>query len=314
LEATDEVNRWFFDGAVNVQRQSNEKVLIDREDPKLSAGWDRTYESGVFGIKANYFESSSRLDELKTTGVFTRTDNTEKTKELLANWMHAINARWSVNTDVAYHDISYSASTSSLGNYNLSEIAPKLTYANSEKLSTNVLLGYAHLNPDKNFESTDMVRLMLGADYKVNENFNIGARAGVYDLSGRQSDNDWEAGAIAEYTKERSVYRAELFRAISPSGFGGFQKADSLKLGWVFHVSEYSKIAADYSLNKYKKDTSVDLTKLDYQQLGAFYERSLSNHWQTRFSVAHRQLTDSSGSDSQSNIIGATLVYDTLNF
>ncbi len=314
LGVNDEVNRWYLDVAVAVQRHSNERVLINREDPKLTAGWDRTYESGMYGIKADYSERSSRVDELRTIGVFSRTDNTEKTRGLGANWMHTFNPRWSVSTDAAYHDITYSSPVSTLGNYNIGEIASKLTYANSEKLNTHVQLGYAKLNPDKGFQSTDMVRLMLGADYKVNESFNLGAHAGVYDLSGRQSDSDWEAGVNAEYTTERMDYRAELGRAISASGFGGFQKTDYLTLGWVFTISEFDKVAADYSLNKYKKDTSVDLSKLDYQQVGASYERILSSHWKTRFSVAHRQLTDSSDSDAQSNVIGATLIFDTLNF
>jgi hypothetical protein len=36
-------NLWYLDGLLTVQRHSNENVLINREDPRLRAGWTHNY-------------------------------------------------------------------------------------------------------------------------------------------------------------------------------------------------------------------------------------------------------------------------------
>ncbi|MGB7816909.1 MAG: hypothetical protein WBL28_11235 [Methylotenera sp.] len=312
LGASNEANLWYLDAGLLVQRPSNEKVLTNREDPRLAVGWDRTYESGLFGIKADYLETSSRAAELKSTGVFSKADNTERIRILSARWLHAIDPRWSVLTEGAYNNITFSL-PGSFQNYKLEDIRSKLSYANSEKLNTNIQLSYSHLRPDSNLDNTSLVRLVMGADYQVNEGFKIAPRAGIYNLSGRQSDTDWEAGIKAEYTAERMNYRAEVSRDLTVSGVGGFQKSDSFILGWLFNINERDRLGAEYGLNKSKKDREVNLNSLDYQQVSAFYERNLSNYWKTRFSAAYKE-QDVSGTRSQGNVIGVSLTYDTLSF
>lgn len=312
LGITDEVNRWYLDAAVLVQRHSNEKVLVDREDPTLAIGWDRTYESGMYGVRADYAESSARQEELKSTGVFTNIDNTAKSKKLSANWLHTINPRWSVLTEGAYTDVTYSL-PGSLAAYNLGNIRSKLTNAYTEKLDVSAQLSYSQLRPEKVFDDTELVGLLMGAAYQVNERFKLDARAGIYDLSGRQSDKDWEAAVIAEYTLDRTRYIAELRRELAASGIGGFRKVDSLRVGWLYNMSELDQVGAEYSLSKGKKDREVDLDRLDYQQLGAFYERRLSNYWKTRFFADYRE-QDIPGVRSHGNTIGVSFTYDTLSF
>lgn len=312
LGITDEVNRWFLDAAVLVQRHSNENVLVDREDPTLAIGWDRTYESGMYGVRADYAESSARQDELKSTGVFTKIDNTAKSKKLSANWLHTISPGWSVLTEGAYSDVSYSI-PGSLQAYNLGNIRSKLTNAYTEKLDVSAQLSYSQLRPKKIFDDTELVGLLMGAAYQVNERFKLDTRAGIYDLSGRQSDTDWEVAVIAEYTLDRTRYIAELRRELAVSGIGGFRKVDSLRVGWLYNMSELDQVGAEYSLSKGKKDREVDLDRLDYQQLGAFYERRLSNYWKTRFFADYRE-QDIPGVRSHGNTIGVSFTYDTLSF
>ncbi len=312
LDVKDQVNRWYLDAAVLVQRHSNETVLINREDPRLAIGWDRTYESGMFGLKGTYLESSSRAAELKSTGAFSKIDNTQKDKTLSANWQHNISSRWSVLTEGAYRDVVFTT-PGSLDNYKLGDISSKLSYANNEKLDTSIQLGYSHLHPEKTFDNTDLVRLTMGANYQVNEGFRLASRAGIYNLSGRQSDTDWEAGIKADYEQARMNYSAELSRGLTASGIGGFQKADSLKLGWLFNMSDLHRVGASFSLEKNKKDNDVGLENLNFQQIGAFYERSLSGHWLARLSASNREL-DAPGTTSHSNIIGLSVAYDSFNF
>lgn len=312
LDVNDEVNRWFLDTSLFVQRFSNEKILVNRTDPLIIVGWDRTYESGLFGIKAEYQESSARVTELKETGIFTNIDNTQKTKILAAKWQHAINPRWAVLTEGNYNDITYSV-PGILNAYTLGEIRSQLSYANSEKLETFAQISFSQLRPDSIIENTNLTRLLMGANYQVSQSLSLSPRAGIYSLNGRQSDTDWLAGIKAESTIERAIYSAELGRDLFASGVGGFRKADSLKVAWQFNASERDQIGVEYQLNKYKKDASIFVDRLKSQQIIAFYDRILTDHWKARLSAARKEL-DSPTTNSQGNVIGVSLVFDTLSF
>lgn len=315
LSANNELNRWFVDGALLIQRYSNDRTLVEREDPKFTLGWDRTYESGLFGIRANYQENTSRTSELTATGVFNDKNGTQKTKSVEARWEHAINARWTILNEAIYGDYKFT-DAGGLSSYSVSELRSRVTFANTEKLNTYTQLGYLHYKPEQQqqLDNTDFVRLNVGADYQLTETFNYGANIGAYKVSGQQSDTGWEAALRTKYdSNERISYFAELSRSLGAGGVGGFQKSDALKLSGIYIVSATDAAGVDYSLNKSKQDSQINVVAVDYQQLGVFYERKLSNKWQARLTAAHKQV-DSSSADARANIIGIALIYDTLSF
>ena len=312
LDVDDELNRWYIDAAVLFQKHSNERVLVDREDPKLAAGWDRTYASGKYGVRLNYIESSARIAELKTSGVFDNIDNTLKIKTVSTNWLHNIDSKWSNLAEASFSDIQFTA-PGRFQNYRLGDIKTRLSYEYTEKINTSFLLGYAHLRPEQLFKSTDLFRFGLGADYQLNEALTLSARAGIYDLNGRQSDTDWEAGLKAGYINDRSAYSTELFRELTASGLGGFQKVDTFAIKWLFNKSSHDRLGVDYGISKSKRDREVNLNPVEFQQLGGFYEYDISTKWKTRVYATYKdQETDTS--NSHGNLIGISLTYDTLSF
>ena len=313
FDVKSDANLWYLDGLLTVQRNSNEKVLINREDPRLLAGWTHNYESGIFGVTASYAESSSLMSQLISSGAFTQTDNTQTTKQLAANWQHTINDRWSALSYAAYSDFNYSVKTATLLDYSVGEVKSKLTYENNEKLKTSIQAGYAQLSPNGIIKSTDNVFLNLGADYKINENFDIGGSAGVYNLSGRQSETDWLAGMFAGYAVEHMKYNFSLNRAIDTSGIGGFQVTDALKLGWIYDRTEQDRFGANYNLNKYRKDVTIGLDNVDYQEVSAYFQHDISSHWQARVNTAYRKL-DSFVTKSNGTLVGFTVTYDQFGF
>ena len=313
LDATNELNRWYLDSALLVHRYSNEKVLVERQDPKISGGWTRTYESGTYGIKANYEESTSRNLELASTGVFVNKNGTQKNESIEALWQHAINARWSILNEGIYSKIKITNS-GVLGSYDLSELRSTLTYANTEKLSTYSQLDYLHYRPESILDNTDFIRLNVGTNYQMTERFSYGVRGGLYKVSGNQSDTGWEAAVNGKYTpNEKTIYLMEVSRSLGAGGIGGFQKNDSLKLAWNYDLSDRNIMGADYSLNMARKDNQINTKAVNYQQINFFYDRKLSNHWQARLSAAHKQI-DVTNVNSQANVIGVALKYDTLSF
>jgi hypothetical protein len=311
LDAKDDLNRWYLDALLLVQRHSNENVLVNREDPKLTLGWDRLYESGMFGIKVDYKENSARLTEINNSGAFTSIDNTEKTKSLYGKWQYDFAPKWSVLTETGYNDVTYSAN-GLLDDYQLSEVKSKLTYDYTETLKTYVSIGYMHLNPDNNLKNTDLSRIALGADYQVNEALTLYSRVGIHDLSGHQSDSDWDAALKADYVSDKMLYSAIISRDFAAYGIG-FRKIDSVKLSGQYKLTDNDSLGAEYTFDQYKKDNDINIGKLNSQSLGAFYERRITDHWRARLSGSHKKL-DIVGSHPTGNLIGVSLVYDTLSF
>jgi len=306
-------NLWYLDGLLTVQRNSNESVLVNREDPRLLVGWTHNYESDILGVTASYAESSSLMSQLISSGTFSQINNTQVTKQLTANWQHTINDRWSALTSSAYTDYSYSVKQATLLDYSVGTVASKLTYENSEKLKTSIQAAYAQLNPDGVTRSTDKVSLVVGADYKVNERFDIGGVAGAYNLSGRQSEDDWLAGVLASYAIERTKYSFALNREIDTSGIGGFQISDALKLGWIFDKTDKDRFGANFNYNRYKKDLTIGLDKVNYQEVSGYFQHDFSSHWQGRVATTYRKL-DSIVTNANGTVIGFTITYDQYGF
>ena len=174
-------------------------------------------------------------------------------------------------------------------------------------------LGYGRLSPDKTFKDTDVARLAIGADYELTDALTVSSRVAAYNLSGRQSDSDWEAGVKLAYTAGRAVYRAELNRELAASGVGGFQKTDILGLGLLYTLSEVDTLGANYIFYRAREDNQVNLGYTDFKQIGAFYERVLSGSWRGQANIAFRE-RESTGTHSNGNVIGVSLVYDGLSF
>ena len=315
LDYTGEVNSYYLDASLLVQRHSNEEILTDREDPSLKIGWDRTYESGLFGLYANYYESSTRGEELRAVGVFTGNagnDNTQRVNQYGARWEHKIAPRWRLITDGEYSKEDF---TGDIGLINFTSInaRSKLNYAYTERLDTYLQIGYAQIKPDQTFNDTYLTRLALGVDYQLSEALKMSSRVGAYQLSGQQSDTDWEAGVQIRYDAGQMGYEAELNRELSDSSIAGFQKSDTFRLGWFYDISELDKLKVSYTLVKYKQDAQVNLQKSESQEITAYYDRIIRGNWRGQLNLSFRELEIAS-KRNEGNVVGVSLIYDGLSF
>ncbi len=317
LNYTGEVNSLYLDAALLVQRHSNEEILTDREDPRLAIGWDRTYESGLFGLYANYFEASSRGEEIRTGGVFSGNvndeDNTQRVRSYGAKWEHRFAPRWSLLTNGEYTEEIFSGGGANLIDFSTVGVKSKLNYEYTERLDTYLQAGFVQVRPDQTFRDTELARLAFGADYQVSEALWVSSRAGTYHLSGRQSDSGLEAGIQVRYEVGRMGYVAELNRELGVSSVAAFQKADTFRLGWMFDISELDKLNVNYTLVKFKEDAQANLDESDTQEISAFYDRIIRGNWRGQASVSFRE-QDTNGGRSNGNIVGVALIYDGLSF
>lgn len=311
----NEFNRLYLQASLLIQRPSNEKVLTDRNDPSLTIGWDRTYESGDYGISAGFSQVISRGQQIRTTGVFTPSvddDSAQRTRTIAAKWRHDLTQRWGISTNGAYTKQAFSGGVNLLGSSSF-DLSTRLSYENSEKLNTYVQLAYIDLRPQGPETDTDVRRLSVGANYEFTDGLKAAFVATQYRVAGGESDKGWLAGAILTYDTERMGYTAELNRELNVAGgVGGFQKNDTFRLGWAFNLSESDKFITGYSLTK-SLGSPVGFPEQKFQEFNAAYNRRLATNWNARANLTYRELI---ARDNNPNgfVVGLLLVYGGLSF
>lgn len=316
LDYNSEFNKFYLDGALVIQRLSNEAVLPKREDPRLNIGWDRVYESGVYGLFASYNQLLSRAQQIRTTGFFTPGldgENTQRTKSFGAKWDHNISQRWSLLSNAVYTKDTFSGGVNLFGS-TLLDLRTRLNYEYTEKLNTYVQVGYVELRPDGPVRDTDLYRMAFGADYDFSQGFKAAFRAAKYRLSGGESDNDWEGGVLFTYDTEQSGYTAELTRELTPGGgLGGFQLSDTFRLGWIVNLSEVDGFNLGYSINKLKAG-DAGFPEQEFREFSAGYNRLLGANWNARANLSYRELIDSENNNAEGVLVGISLIYSGFSF
>lgn len=324
LDVSDGLNLWYLDAAIVLQQPSNNEVFFDRQDPRLALGWDRTYQSGSYGLKVGYEQNAGRILQLLSVGAINNVDIKQRNKYVNAKWQHDFSARWSLinqanYTRTEFNGVSAADQIQPVGvlpafiDFDVSEVNSRLAYDYTEKLNTYTELGFVKFMPSSFRKDTDLYRLHFGADYMVKPGLEVGGHAGLYTSSGQQSDSGWEGGILGKYIVERMSYTASLSRSIGAGGLFGFQRIDALQAAWQFNVSELNLLGADYLISDSEEDDSVGLPNIKSQQLNAFYERQLSSQWKMRFLATYR-VFDVEESTSKGNLIGVRLTYDSLDF
>lgn len=308
----DELDSWSLGAGLLVERYSNQQDFVNREDPRLVGEWNHTYERGTFGLKAEYAEKSARLDELKNTGEIQSVDNTQKDKALSATWQHDLTKRSHLLLEGVYSDISYS-SPGSLEAYKLMDLKSQFLFEKTARLNTLAYANFSHLRPDRVLSSTSLMSIGIGINYQLSESVTLASRAGVFNLSGRQSETGWLADGLIEKKTAQVTYGLRLTRALVATGLGGFRDTDTAKLAWQYDLSAKDAIGLEYQVEKNKEDLSVGVDKLKLQQFTAFYDRDISDHWKAKVSIVHKDV-ENAGKSAQANIIDVSLAYDTLNF
>jgi hypothetical protein len=316
LDYTGEENNLYLDAALQMQRNSNEEVLADRDDPRLAMGWSRTYEAGIYGVYANYSQFVSRAAEITATGEFAGNldgESTQRNRTFGGRWQHALASRWSVLTSGEYVKTSFSGGVVGIVDFGLVDVRSRLNYEFTDRLDTYLQLGYSKITPDDTFEATKLGRFALGANYLLSEGLTIASRAGMYRTTGAQSETDWEAGVQLGYDVGRMRYVAELNREVAGSAIGAFQKSDTFRLGWLFDKSEIDSFRVNYSLIKFREDDAGLLPELQIQEISALYDRTLGGKWRGQANVAYRDQSRT-GFHSDGTLVGVTLIYDGLSF
>ena len=294
---------------LKVERSSDQRISIDRQDPNLLFGWWRQTETGGFGLTTKYDQVSSREAELEETGG-TAADSTRKTWTLGTRWSAAVTELSTFTAYADYKTVSYDAGSQT----NFSNIGAGINwrYAWSERIDPFLSFSVSHYEPEKKtaaVAASDYYTASVGVKVKASERLEWTAQGGPGRISAQTSGTGWQGSAALQYRGDRYDAGLNMGRSANPSGDGGFVVSNRIAGTFGFAIDDRSSAGINASWQNSKGESSS--TTL---QLGASASRQLSPFWQARLSYLHKLRREDGQSDASGDVLGVTLVYSSPDF
>ncbi len=294
---------------LRVERSSQQRASINRNDPNFQFGWRRLTETGEFGLTAKYDEVSSREAALLETGSVTA-DNTRKTKSLGGLWRFAASELSTLTFDADYKKVSYDAGAQT----DFNNLAAGLTWAYtwSERIEPFLRFAVNRYDPDKStatVNSSDYSTVTAGVKIKTSENVEWSAQGGPGHMSARTGESGWQGSLGMQYRGERYDTTLNIGRSSAPSGDGGFVASDRVTGTFGYTIGERSGLgfSASWQGNKGNNPNTM-------QQLGGWGSHELSPFLHARLYYQHKLRHQNGQPDASGDVLGITLVYSPPGF
>lgn len=294
---------------LKVERSTDQRVSIDREDPNLLFGWWRLTETGGFGLTTKYDQVSSREAELEETGS-TAADSTRKTWTLAGQWRTAITELSTLTANADYKAVSYDTGTQTDYNNLVAGIA--WTYAWSERIAPFLSFSVNHYDPDKKTGTTatsDYYTVSGGVSVKATERLEWTAQGGPGRISASTSGSGYQGSFVMQYRGTRYDAALNISRSANASGDGGFVVSNRVAGTFGYPIDERSGLGFSASWQDNEGDDPNTV-----QQLGAWVSHELSPFWNVRLNYQHKLRRQDRQSDASGDLLGVTLVYTPLSF
>ena len=308
ISAVSDLNRWYSNASVNVQRSTDKNLSIDRQDPTVTIGWDRELVRGKFSLSADYSRASTRITEFQNSGLVSN-DGSSINKAININWSRALSERlvWSLGGSAVQSTFSGGGSLSS---YKSKSLTSNLSYELNDRLKPFINLAYTTYDSQDSQQGleqgTQNSRAYTGGfSYQINPILSTSFSAGITRLSsGVGKVGEMSFSYVGEQTRLSGAYS----RNVTPSGIGGFQNADNISLDYAYSMSEKSDVGTSFN---WRKNNS--LNDVESKQLSVFYSLSLTEYWLMRFSIQTREIK-STNQSVNGEILGISLIYNTPEF
>jgi hypothetical protein len=309
----DELDTYKLDAGLLVQRSSNERLSEDREDPNLALSWQREFDRGSFSLSTDYSKSSSRTSEFTQSGVVFN-DGTTISRTYNASLAYALSDKLNWASVLGYRTNRYTGSNL-LSDYNSKYLNTKFSYLYNEKLTPFV--SYAIDRYEQDGSSSTIVsntnggnsissNYTAGFSYQIDPKLILDMSAGVNHVNSNGSD--WIGSTGLSWTLEQSTLAAKLYRDVSASGLGGFQKSDNFTMAYAYQVTQNDSVGVDTSWNKNKS-----INDTDSKEVGVWYTKNLSDSWSFRTHARYRNLKGSN-QDADGYLLGVLFGYNKPNF
>ena len=303
-------NEWFSNASLNFVRSSDQSISQDRNDPSLSLGWKRNYETGEFAITGRLNDQSTRVSELSDSGIVNG-DNTKKSRTLSVSWQNSLNERTSLGLSSSGSNVKFEGPvTTGLVNYRNESSNGKLSYSLNEQVETFTQFSYSRYMPEGNNLDSQTKSIDFGLSWVVSEKMNLSLSIGANEVKTgtKTTPKSRQASFSSQYTTLRSSTSLNFSSGLLPSSTGSVNESNQIAIGWRYSLKPRDNISLNYSWNQ-----NVTLNKLETTQFSINYTRELNLTWDFRLS-AKNKVRDDKLTNVSSHSIMASVIYKLADF
>ncbi|MFZ2160706.1 MAG: hypothetical protein WAW02_00680 [Sideroxyarcus sp.] len=295
--------------AFQVARASNKTLSPDRDSPSAYLNWSRPSEAGDFGLSTRYVQMATRdTGGVDATGRVP-VNSTSTTRNLSGSWSKELSQRSTLSADAAYDGVSYKGS-GTYTDYSTRSGGLKYSYIWNEKITSFCRVAGNKYMPANGGQTTSRVETTLGMNWK-NEYLDWTVQGGRSKVTGGSSDT--QGSVTAHYTGRRTQLTLDAGRAVSSSGLGGYTKADHVKAGWSYILSEYSNTGIDLERRKNYSTTLVGASTTTSSS-GVWLDHSLTALWKMRAYCSRKDNQGGGAESASSNLLGLSFIYSSIDF
>jgi hypothetical protein len=294
--------------AFQIARASNKTLSPDRDSPSAYLNWLRPSEAGQFGLSTRIAQMATR----ETGGVDSTgnvpVNSTTTSRTLSGSWNKELSERSTLSADAAYEGVSYKGS-GAYTDHSTRSGGLKYSYIWNEKITSFLRVAGNKYIPANGGPTSSRIESTLGMNWKA-EYLDWTVQGGKSRVTGGNSDA--QGSVLAHYTGQRTQLTLDIGRAVSSSGLGAYAKADHVRGGWSYILSEYSNTGID--LERRKNYANATITASTSTSLGIWLDHSISDLWKMRTYYSHRTSQGGGSERVSSDLLGLSLIYSTIDF
>jgi hypothetical protein len=174
----------------------------------------------------------------------------------------------------------------------------------SEQTTSFIRVSGNKYTPADGGPSSSLADATLGMNWRT-EYWDWTLQAGKVRVGGGSSDT--QGSVEAHYTGQRAQLTLSAGRAVRPSGLGGFVKADHVRGGWIYTLSEYSSVGLDLERQKIPSTSIGGDTSSN--SASVWMEHELTEFWRIRTHLQRRTSQGGGVESAASNVIGLSVAY-----
>ncbi len=326
-------NSWNLNAGLNVQRSSDPNILVNRDDPTVTAGWEHDWNTDSLALNAHYDQSSILFGNAATVSADNVNyihDGSRDTSSAGAKWTDNLSDSWQLESDASWSQILFNGLTQgsnnltnfTLTNYQMAALTAKLSKQFSATLLGYGQVAYTRLLMAGTEPNSSQINSILGLHWQTSASLSLDAYGGEsaistdsvpggYAASGLSppATSGWIGDATLSWQGQRANASLEASRTNRPSGFGGFISSELLsgKAGYDWSERDSAGVEYDYLNN-------LDLFISTQNRYTAWVMHKFSPSVSLQFTMQRLAMTYLANPIAYNNIAGLNLIYTMTSF
>ncbi len=291
---------------VQLVRSSNTVLDPGRNNPTAFLDWLHHYDGGEYGISSRFAELATRDSGVDATGRVPAS-STRASRALSGTWSDRLTARSTLSAEGSYEKVTYKGGN--YVDYSMKSGGLKFSYALNETITPFLRASGVEYVPADGGASSSLADAALGLSGKT-EYADWTVQAGGAKVADAKAIT--EGAVAARFTGRRTEFTLNAGRSVSPSGLGGFVRADQAGGSWRYALSEYSNTGIDLEARRNVPVTIIG-DRTSSATSDVWMEHDFSPLWKMRMYYRHWINRVNGSENIASNIVGVTLAYHNAN-